>query len=113
MKAIRRYFGAELQERIRVACELAEKLIFEKGLLTKEPGLCHGATGNALALPSPEKEHFMAYSSAEVIKQATEEDWYLESDDPYGLFGGEAGRAWGWLLLDSKSDKGMIGYTDL
>lgn len=112
-KAIKRYFPAELQERIHIACALAEKCIFEKGLLRKEPNLCHGTMGNALALPAQQRKHFMALTSAAMIDIGLGEGSYFKSDDPYGLFCGEAGRAWSWSLLLADSDKGMIGYTDV
>ncbi|OAA72113.1 Lanthionine synthetase [Cordyceps fumosorosea ARSEF 2679] len=45
-------------------------IIWTKGLLLKEPALCHGILGNALALPRGEKrDHFLAL----VEPQATEE----------------------------------------
>ena len=113
LKAIQQYFPSELQEKIGIACKLAEKCIVEKGLLRKEPNLCHGTTGNALALPSPRREHFMMYTTAATIMEGKKSGSYFEGDDPYGLFCGEAGRAWGWALLESNSDKRMIGYTDV
>ena len=67
LKVIQQYFPSELQTRMSIACEKAEGVIFEKGLLTKEPNLCHGSTGNALALPSSQREHFMAFTTVETI----------------------------------------------
>ena len=97
-----------------IACEKAENLIFEQGLLTKEPNLCHGSTGNALALPASQREHFMAFTAAEIIAKGKQQGWYIEGDDPYGLFCGLAGRAWGWAQLDSQTGKvSMIGYDDV
>ena len=114
LKAIQRYFPSELQEKIGTACKLGERVIFEKGLLTKEPNLCHGSTGNALALPSPYREHFMAFTIRENIEKGKQQGSYREGDDPYGLFCGEAGRAWGWAMLESQTDNiSMIGYNDI
>lgn len=97
-----------------IACEKAENLIFEQGLLTKEPNLCHGSTGNALALPTSQREHFMAFTAAEIIAKGKQQGWYIGGDDPYGLFCGLAGRAWGWAQLDSQTGKvSMIGYDDV
>ena len=114
LKAIQQYFPSELQKRIGIGCQKAEDLIFEKGLLTKEPNLCHGSTGNALALPSAQREHFIAYTTAETIANGKQQGWYIEGDDPYGLFCGLAGRAWGWAQLDLQAEKvSVIGYDDV
>lgn len=116
LKAIKEYFLPDLHERIDLACKMGESCIVEKGLLTKEPNLCHGITGNALALPWPPRKHFMSYTIADVVAEGKKEGLYIESDDPYGLFCGEAGRAWGWYVLMTNGDKGirgMIGYTDV
>ena len=114
MRAIQQYFPSELKEQIGVACKLGEKVIFEKGLLTKEPNLCHGTTGNALALPSLQREHFMAFTVRKTVEKGKLEGWYYGGDDPYGLFCGEAGRAWGWAIFHSHADRiSMIGYNDV
>ena len=113
LNAIQQNFPPELQSRLNTACKKAEDFIFENGLLTKEPNLCHGSTGNALALPSPQREHFMAYTTAETIAEGKKQRWYIEGDDPYGLFCGLAGRAWGWAQLDIQAEKvSVIGYDD-
>ncbi|KAL8829170.1 MAG: hypothetical protein Q9191_002164 [Dirinaria sp. TL-2023a] len=114
LKAIQNYVPSELKDKIGIACKLGESVTFEKGLLTKEPNICHGSTGNALALPSPYREHFMAFTSRKTIENGIQQGWYHEGDDPYGLFCGEAGRAWGWAMLDSQADNiSVIGYNDV
>lgn len=116
LRAIQEYFSPELHEKIDIACKLAEKCIMEKGLLSKEPCLCHGITGNALALPWAYQKHFMSYTVADAVRKGKKEGLYAVSEDPYGLFTGEAGRAWGWYVLLTHGDKGirgMIGYTDV
>jgi len=58
----------------------------------------------------------MAYTAADVVAEGKQEGLYIDSDDPYGLFCGEAGRAWGWYVLMTNGDKGlrgMIGYSDV
>lgn len=47
LQAIRPYFP-ELQDRIDDAVNKAQKLVWSKGLLVKQPCLCHGIFGNAL-----------------------------------------------------------------
>ncbi|KAI4176663.1 MAG: hypothetical protein LQ343_000954 [Gyalolechia ehrenbergii] len=110
---IRQYFDDTIQGMIDAAMVEARKCIWEKGLLTKEPNLCHGATANALALTSPQREHFMAYATAAMITKGKVEGWYLGESDPYGLFCGEAGRAWGWAVLEVEKDMRIIGYSDI
>ena len=113
LPVIQKYFDPALQFTIDGCVEKARSCIWERGLLTKQPNLCHGATGNALALPSPQREHFMAYTTTDMIGKGIEEGWYIEGSDPYGLFCGEAGRAWGWALMDAGKDKGVLGYSDV
>ena len=110
---VQNYFDAGTQDTINDAVTQARDCVWERGLLTKEPNLCHGATGNALALSSPQREHFMAYTTAGMIAKGKEEGWYIEGSDPYGLFCGEGGRAWGWTVMDVGKDMGIIGYSDV
>ncbi|KAI4116321.1 MAG: hypothetical protein LQ345_003238 [Seirophora villosa] len=111
---LRPHFDTPTQRRaIDDAMEKARACIWERGLLTKEPNLCHGASANALALAPPQREHLMAYTTVEMVAKGKEEGWYLEGSDPYGLFCGEAGRAWAWAVLDAGEDMGIIGYSDL
>lgn len=112
LMALRRHFP-NLQGRIDSAMERARRCILEKGLLVKEPNLCHGITGNALALASPQLEHFMAYTTTDTIDSFLKQRKYEANDDPFGLFCGEAGRAWGWLVADGHYKLGLIGYTDV
>ena len=55
----------------------------------------------------------MAYATTESIEELTRKGVYIPGDDPYGLFRGEAGRAWSWAVLSSGSDMGMIGFSDV
>lgn len=112
---IRQYFGysPEIQQRIDVAIEKARVLIWEKGILKKQPNLCHGVVGNAFALPKGEqREHFMAFATEEMMANHMKEGFYAESDDPWGLYWGEAGRAWGWMAL-ACGIEGYPGYSDI
>ncbi|KAI9669418.1 MAG: hypothetical protein M1831_000454 [Alyxoria varia] len=110
--SIRRYFP-KTQERIDKAVRAGREAIKERGLLTKESCLCHGISGNALALEGEQFEHFLTYTTAGEMK-ALEEDEVLEkSKDPSALFCGEAGRAWAWAVADKGLDKKFLGYNDL
>ena len=83
-------------------------------MLTKQPCMCHGTTGNALALEEGERrEHLMALTTEEVMQKAMAEGIYTDKfGDLWGLLWGEAGRAWGWMVLDT-GDRGYPGFTDV
>ena len=70
-----------------------------------------GATGNALALPTPYNEHFMAHTTAEAVSQGVQEGTYIPGNDPYGVFCGEAGRAWVSLLQISSFKIDKLCFT--
>jgi hypothetical protein len=95
------------------------KAIWERGRLKKEPCLCHGITGNALALSGEQREHFLAYTTQEMVRDLQKEGLFEHSSDPWGLYGGLPGRAWGFLeLLREKEGisgecRGFIGYNDV
>ncbi|KAI4160842.1 MAG: hypothetical protein LQ342_005367 [Letrouitia transgressa] len=108
------FFPAETQTRIDAAVEKAQDCIWERGLLTKEPCLCHGATGNALALEEGvRREHFLAYTAIVTRKKGIEEGRFIEGSDPWGLWMGEAGRAWGWMYAEKGGLGKLIGYSDV
>ncbi|EWC48335.1 hypothetical protein DRE_02104 [Drechslerella stenobrocha 248] len=114
LAALRRYFPA-LQERIDAAIEKGRGVVWEKGLLTKEPCLCHGITGNAFALAEPQRSHFLYYATPEMVKVGLEDEVFERSSDDCGVWWSEAGRAWGWMMLDyEQSGRGDslvdIGY---
>ena len=115
LKAIAEHFDEDLGSDMWEACEMAVLWIVERGLLTKEPNLCHGTTGNALGVFHRERKFLMEYIPNDAIEQGLRNGTYTPSDDPYGLFCGEAGRAWGWLNVLSGEDdeRGMIGYNDV
>ena len=111
--ALRPYFP-NLQSCIDNVIARGRQYVWEKGILTKRPCLCHGTTGNALVLEEGERrEHFMALTAEEVMQKSTTEGLYTDQyDEPWGLLWGEAGRAWGWMALDT-GDRGFPGYTDV
>ena len=113
LTALRPHFPT-LETRIDNAVTKGRQCIWKKGILTKRPCLCHGTTGNGLALERGERrEHFMALTTEEVMQKSTAEGIYTdEYEEPWGLLWGEAGRAWGWMVLDSE-DRGCPAYTDV
>ncbi|KAF1351140.1 hypothetical protein BDV97DRAFT_330970 [Delphinella strobiligena] len=112
LESIRAYFP-KLESRIDSAIKKGRECIWERGLLTKEACLCHGISGNALALEDKQCEHFLTYTTGHEMKQ-TEKDGVMEkSESPEALWCGEAGRAWTWAVMDKKLPKRLLGFNDL
>jgi lantibiotic modifying enzyme len=110
--SIREHFP-NLQDRIDRVVAKGREAIWERGLLTKEPCLCHGITGNALALEGKEFEHFLTYTTGHEIKSMGKDGMLQKADDPGALWCGEAGRAWAWAIADKGLDKRFLGYNDI
>lgn len=113
LRSIRTHFPS-LQARIDAAVSAAQSDVWKRGVLTKEPCLCHGTPGNALALDDEEQfQHFLALSASEMLEG---QGWFDEagrSDGFVGLFTGEAGRAWAWAVADKGLGKTCIGFSDI
>lgn len=110
--SVRQYFPT-LRERIDDAVVAGQAAIKRKGLLTKEPCLCHGISGNALALEHEDLEHFLSYTTREQIKALEKDGLMQPSDHPESLWCGEAGRAWAWAVAGGVSPRRFLGYNDL
>jgi hypothetical protein len=110
--SIRRHFP-RLHERIDRAVSKARRAIKERGLLTKEPCLCHGISGNALALDGREFDNFLGYTTGGEMRGLERDGLMERSDDPSGLWTGEAGRAWVWAVADKGLEKRLLGYNDV
>ena len=113
LQSIQSYFP-DLAPKIRKAIACAQEDVWNRGLLTKTPCLCHGIAGNALALPTQDQiEHFMAHMSS----VSMEENGWLHDAGPSDvlveLYEGEAGRAWAWAILDKGVEATCIGFNDL
>ncbi|KAJ6259166.1 hypothetical protein Dda_6064 [Drechslerella dactyloides] len=113
-------FFPDLRDRIEAAVDKARGVVWEKGMLTKEPCLCHGITGNALTLTEPQRSHFLFYATAGIVKNGLADGAFEKSSDESGLWWSEAGRAWGWMMMDyeqsgrgnSLRDIGFPGVTN-
>ncbi|OAP65490.1 hypothetical protein AYL99_01462 [Fonsecaea erecta] len=115
LRPLRRHFPPSLQVLVDAAVTAAQKDVWERGLLTKPPCLCHGIAGNALALDDEsEFQHFLNCMSTEALESI---GWLNEAgrDDHFvGLYTGEAGRAWAWAVADrGLEEKPCIGFNDL
>ena len=110
--AIRSHFPM-LHTQIDAAVQLGRKVTWERGLLTKEPNLCHGIMGNALALEARQQEHFLCLATPGRVEQGVADGMFEGAEDPFGMLWGEAGRAWVWMeVLDSGHGK-MALYSDV
>ena len=110
---IRKYFPS-LDARIGEAVAEGRRVIKERGLLSaKEPCLCHGVSGNALALAQGDLEAFLAHATEERMGHLIDAGVMEPSSHPEGLWTGEAGRAWVWAVADQGLERGLLAYNDL
>ncbi|KAI0164924.1 hypothetical protein GGR57DRAFT_451097 [Xylariaceae sp. FL1272] len=102
----------EMTDIINRSISNAQSDIWQRGLLTKEPCLCHGIAGNALALdPNDQFIHFLSFMTSENIEPF--KDHRRRDCDGSSLYTGEAGRAWSWAVADKGLPKTCIGYNDV
>lgn len=113
LRSIRQFFPS-IQNQIDAVMSAARYDVWKRGILTKEPCLCHGTPGNALALDDDAQfQHLMAFNASEVLES---QGWLEEagkSDGFVGLFTGEAGRSWAWAVADKSLEKACIGFNDV
>ncbi|KAI9732840.1 MAG: hypothetical protein M1834_003778 [Cirrosporium novae-zelandiae] len=110
--AIRQYVP-ELSAEISEAIEKGRDTVWMRGLLTKEPCLCHGATGNALCMDEERREEMLRFGMEDVVREGLAKGTFVASSKPWGLYTGLAGRVWAWMALEGKGNEGIIGYSDL
>ncbi|KAI5811320.1 hypothetical protein DFH27DRAFT_21606 [Peziza echinospora] len=111
--------------RIHDSIKHARETIKKRGFLTKEPCLCHGVTGNALALGKEDMLQFLAYTTQEAISEGFSAGMFKRGvedslDERMGLWTGAAGRVWGFVVArkvgecqDGRWEGSMLGYNDL
>ncbi|KAK5061078.1 hypothetical protein LTR84_007619 [Exophiala bonariae] len=113
LRSIRPHFPS-LEGQVNTAIAEAQSDVWRRGILAKEPCLCHGTPGNALAFDDDERfQHFMALSASEVLES---QGWLEEagrSDGFVGLFTGEAGRAWACAVAEKGLKRACIGFNDI
>ncbi|OAG38795.1 hypothetical protein AYO21_06990 [Fonsecaea monophora] len=115
LRSLRPHFP-NLQGKIDSAIKAAQEDIWERGLLTKHPCLCHGIAGNSLALDDDAQfRHFLACMSTEALEG--DFGWLKDAgrdDQLVALYTGEAGRAWAWAVADKGlGEKTCIGFNDI
>jgi hypothetical protein len=102
----------EIAEKINEAISNAQSDIWQRGLLTKEPCLCHGIAGNALAFDQDDQFlHFLSFMGSRRLEALTGD--LANDSDKASLYTGEAGRAFCWAVADKSLPKTCIGYNDL
>lgn len=103
-----------LQIPIENAIQRGREYIWQKGLLRKEPNLCHGIVGNAMALEKGERRnHFLAFCQRDDLERLLTEGVFIEGEDRWGLWCGEGGRAWGWMIQNADMEGAVPGYSDI
>ncbi|KAI0914800.1 hypothetical protein F4824DRAFT_443505 [Ustulina deusta] len=105
-------FFPEISERIEKAICAAQSDIWQRGLLTKQPCLCHGIAGNSLALDKDDQfVHFLSFMGSERIEELTQDS--TRDNGRAGLYTGESGRAWCWAVAHKGLPRTCIGYNDI
>lgn len=126
-RSVSHCFSSELQTKIEKSAQRARDDVWERGLLTKVPCLCHGIAGNALTFADAKDtrfEVFLAHMTSDQLERhnstgtsfGSGKDWLHDAgrtDDFAGLFTGEAGRAWLWAIADQKLPRTCLGYNDV
>ncbi|KAL2161795.1 hypothetical protein VTH06DRAFT_7579 [Thermothelomyces fergusii] len=117
LAALRPHFP-ELRDRIDAALESGRECVRMQGLLKKEPSLCHGIFGNALALaPGPERERFLAVATPESVARIKRADPSVFERADYGRSYATTtsyapSAVWAWLVWRDEEPK-MLGYNDV
>ncbi|KAK4140485.1 uncharacterized protein C8A04DRAFT_39857 [Dichotomopilus funicola] len=117
---LRKYFP-ELQGRIDEAIRRGQECVLRRGvIMKKEPSLCHGIFGNALALPNPHRARFLSLATPSSINRLRQADPVVfQSADygrPYSMTAGYTpSAAWVWLIWKEEDlGKGnMVGFNDI
>lgn len=132
-----RPFYPKLRDKIDTAIEKGRQLTWKKGLLRKEPSLCHGILGNSLYVlvphladkvlprltgssifpPGPQREHFLAMAAPTMVSDMRRKDDDIFQPASYGkdsmiLMSYESSAAWTWLVCQRKLPR-MLLYNDM
>ncbi|XDG08271.1 hypothetical protein ABKA04_007886 [Annulohypoxylon sp. FPYF3050] len=109
-------FPETVRGKLVTAMENADLVIWRRGVLTKNPCLCHGIPSNALALSDATHEEFLHFLSWMSTEEMQKRGWLAEdmrNVKSAGLYTGEAGRAWAWAVAVSKGPRVLIGFNDI
>ncbi|KAI1840095.1 hypothetical protein JX266_013698 [Neoarthrinium moseri] len=116
LRSLRPHFPG-LQDRIDRAINLGSELVWKEGVLRKEPSLCHGIFGNALALMPDQRDHLLAQATPDSVAKARAADPTMFEESNYGfhyaLFTGYwPSAAWAWFS-STRQESSLIGYNDV
>jgi hypothetical protein len=67
-----------------------------------------GSLANALALKTPERDHFLSLATPKQIRKGIKDGRFEKDEEPYGLLWEEAGRSWMWMGVASGSVNGSF-----
>ncbi|KUI74094.1 LanC-like protein 2 [Cytospora mali] len=115
--SLRPYF-VNLQQKMDAALEKGRQCVWREGLLRKEPSICHGIFGNALALShGPRREHFLAFATPEKMNELRRKDKTIFEPADYGskyatISGYSLSAAWAWMTFGEHSPR-LIFYNDV
>ncbi|KAM0322680.1 hypothetical protein ACHAQA_009270 [Verticillium albo-atrum] len=115
--SLRPFFPA-LRERIDAAVEKGRAVTWERGLLRKEPSLCHGILGNALIFPpGPQRDTFLHLATPEKIAEARRADADVFASASCGkdcavLMNYDPSAAWTWMVCQRQTPR-LILYNDM
>ncbi|KAK1833722.1 hypothetical protein QBC39DRAFT_345916 [Podospora conica] len=115
-----RHHFPNMESRINQAVDRARSCIWREGLLTKEPNLCHGIFGNALALPrGGQREHFLGVASPDNVSRVKSADAngkvFQRADYGRGystLTSYAPSAVWTWLVYRDEAPS-VLGYNDV
>ncbi|KAK3295242.1 uncharacterized protein B0H64DRAFT_142589 [Chaetomium fimeti] len=117
LAALRPHFP-NLHHRFDAAVRRARECVRLRGMLKKEPSLCHGIFGNALALaPGPERDRFLAVATPGSVAAIKRSDPAVFERADYGRSCSTTASyapsaAWTWLVCQEEDAK-MLIYTDV
>ena len=58
-------------------------------------------------------EHFLTYTTGHEMRGLEKDNMLEKSSKPESLWGGEAGRAWAWAVVDKGLPRRLLGFNDL
>ncbi|KAK4096102.1 hypothetical protein N658DRAFT_436818 [Parathielavia hyrcaniae] len=117
LAALRPHFP-DLHAEFYAAIRKGRECIWSQGLLKKEPCLCHGIFGNALALASgPQRDHFLAIATPENVARMKKSDPSVFERADYGRSYSTTSSyapsaVWTWLVRQEQEPR-MLGYSDV
>ncbi|KAJ6443953.1 abscisic acid ABA receptor [Purpureocillium lavendulum] len=108
----------EYSERFDKAIARGREVTWTKGVLKKEPSLCHGVLGNALALEmGSRRSHFLALATPDAVAKTRALDAELFKPANYGLensalLGYWPSAAWAWSVCEDEEPRMML-FNDI